>query len=67
MGIKINNKLRLQTHVYKKEQIGKIKMRRQSPQREGLITKRNAVSIVFIFKNLSFTNSLDLKLSIGSY
>ena len=67
MGTKINNKLRLQTQVYKKEQIGKIKMRRQSLQREGLITKRNAVSIVFIFKNLSFTNSLDLKLSIGSY
>ena len=67
MGTKINNKLRLQTQVYKKEQIVKIKMRRQSLQREGLITKRNAVSIVFIFKNLSFTNSLDLKLSIGSY
>ena len=67
MGTKINNKLKLPPQVYKKEQIGKIKMRRQSPQREGLITKRNAVSIVFIFKNLSFTNSLDLKLSIGSY
>ena len=36
MGTKINNKLRLQTQVYKKEQIGKIKMRRQSLQREGL-------------------------------
>jgi hypothetical protein len=58
MRTKINNKLRLQTQVYKKEQIGKIKMRRQSLQREGFITKRNVVSVVFTFKNLSFTNSL---------
>ena len=61
MGTKINNKLKLPPQVYKKEQIGKIKMRRQSPQREGLINKRNAVSVVFIFKILSFTNSLDVK------